>query len=178
MFTDPQRLALIAIARAAVIAQVMGQRIDPPAAFDFPAVAGAFVTLKRHGQLRGCLGTVECRRPLAEEVASCAASAARSDPRFSPVQPIELDDLDIEVSVLGPLERIDPRDPDAITIGRHGLVIEQDGRRGLLLPQVAVEWGWTRDQFLSQTCRKAGLRANAWQQGACVYRFDADVFGG
>ena len=92
-------------------------------------------------------------------------------------RPIEVD-LDVEVSVLGPLEEIDPRDPGVIEIGRHGLVVEQGHRRGLLLPQVATEWGWGRDQFLSQTCVKAGLPPDSWCRGATVYRFTADVFGG
>ena len=130
-----------------------------------PEATGAFVTLKRDGQLRGCIGTLECRRPLAEEIARVAVSAAREDPRFDALRPTELDDLDVEVSVLGPLEEIDPRDPGAIEIGRHGLVVEQGHRRGLLLPQVATEWGWDREQFLSQTCTKAGLPADCWQEG-------------
>ena len=82
------------------------------------------------------------------------------------------------VSAGGPLERIDPLDPDSIVVGRHGLVVEQGWRRGLLLPQVAPEWGWDREQFLAHTCRKAGLPPDAWRRGADVYRFEADVFGG
>jgi AmmeMemoRadiSam system protein A len=105
-------------------------------------------------------------------------SAAREDPRFAPVSPSELDDLDIEVSVLGPLEQIDPFAADAIVIGRHGLVVEQGRRRGLLLPQVATEWNMDRETFLGHTCAKAGLPADAWRRGATVYRFAADVFGG
>jgi uncharacterized protein (TIGR00296 family) len=115
---------------------------------------------------------------MAEEVARVAISAAREDPRFEPVRPAELDDLDVEVSVLGPLEAIDPGDAGAIEIGRHGLVVEQGPRRGLLLPQVATEWGWGPEEFLSQTCAKAGLPPDAWRRGARVYRFAADVFGG
>jgi hypothetical protein len=79
--------------------------------------------------------------------------------------------------VLGPIEPIDPLDPDAIIVGRHGLVVERGTHRGLLLPQVAPEWGWTRDQLLAQTCRKAGLAEDAWRHGARVYRFEAEVFG-
>jgi AmmeMemoRadiSam system protein A len=135
------------------------------------------VTLKRNGELRGCLGTLECKRPLEEEVARLAASTSHEDPRFEPVRVGELVDLRCEVSLLGPLEPIDPRAPDAIVIGQHGLVVEQGLRRGLLLPQVATEWNWNRDEFLSHTCRKAGLPADAWQRGARVYRFDAEVFG-
>ena len=141
------------------------------------AATGAFVTLKRKGELRGCLGTLECRQPLEDEVARLAASTSHEDPRFEPVRGWELADLHLEVSVLGPLEEIDPCDADAIVIGRHGLVVEQGWRRGLLLPQVATEWNWDRETFLAQTCRKAGLPRDAWQHGVKVYRFDAEVFG-
>jgi len=144
---------------------------------ELPTASGAFVTLKCDGELRGCLGTLECREPLAEEIARLARSTAHEDPRFDPVRPSELPHLRVEVSVLGPLELIDPLDPDAFVIGRHGLVVEQGRRRGLLLPQVATEWNWTRDEFLAHTCRKAGLPADAWKRGATVYRFDAVVFG-
>ena len=89
----------------------------------------------------------------------------------------ELSGTSLEISVLGPLEQIDPHLENALDIGRHGLVVEQGPRRGLLLPQVAVEWGFTREQFLDQTCRKAGLPRDAWRHGARVFRFDADVFG-
>ena len=177
MFTDRQQRALVDIARAAVTRCVTGGRIEIPAAAPFPEASGAFVTLKRNGRLRGCIGTLECRRPLAEEVARVAVSAAREDPRFQPLRAAELDGLDVEVSVLGPLERIDASDPAAIVIGRHGLVVEQGARRGLLLPQVATEWNWGREEFLAQTCIKAGLPADAWRHGATVYRFVADVFG-
>jgi uncharacterized protein len=177
MFTDAEQRALVGIARAAVTRSVTGLDAAAPALVVPRGASGAFVTLKRHGQLRGCIGTLECRRPLAEEIARVAVSAAREDPRFLPLKPSELDGLDIEVSVLGPLERIDPLDPEAITIGRHGLVVEQGKRRGLLLPQVATEWGWDREDFLAQTCVKAGLPRDAWRNGAVVYRFAADVFG-
>jgi AmmeMemoRadiSam system protein A len=180
LFTDAQQRSLVGIARAAVTEAITGRRTDRPSPDPLahvPAATGAFVTLKRGGQLRGCIGTLECRLPLADEIARVAVSAAREDPRFDPLRPEELDDLDVEISVLGPLEKIDPRDPSAIEIGRHGLVVEQGCRRGLLLPQVATQWGWDREQFLSHTCAKAGLPADCWQRGATVYRFAADVFG-
>ena len=177
MFTEDQQRALVEIARRAVQGSVTGAGTEKPAAMELPPATGAFVTLKKHGELRGCIGTLECRAPLPEEVARVAVSAAREDPRFEPVRASELDDLDVEVSVLGPLEPIDPFDRDAIEIGRHGLVVEQGSRRGLLLPQVATEWGWDRETFLSQTCVKAGLPQDCWRRGAKVYRFAADVFG-
>jgi hypothetical protein len=141
-----------------------------------PDASGVFVTIKCHGELRGCLGTLENRRGLVQEVARCAADSASEDPRFSAVSADELPDLQLEVSVLGPLERIEPG-PDSFSIGEHGLVVEQGAKKGLLLPQVATEWGWTPEQFLRQTCLKAGLSPDAWQRGAEVYRFSAEVFG-
>jgi AmmeMemoRadiSam system protein A len=176
MFTDAQKIALVNIAREAVKGAAAGA---PAATIDisgeFPEASGAFVTLKRGGRLRGCIGTLQCTRPLAEEVRRVAVSAAREDPRFSPLTPSELEDLEIEVSVLGPLEEIDPFDAAAFEIGQHGLVVEQGRRRGLLLPQVATEWNWNRETFLSQTALKAGLPAEAWRQGARVFRFFAEV---
>jgi len=177
MFTDRQKRELVALAREAVTAATGAAAPPVPAAGDFPEASGAFVTLKRGGRLRGCIGTLECRRPLPEEVARVAVSAAREDPRFSPVTAAELEGLEVEVTVLGPLEPIDPLDPDAFEIGRHGLVVESGYRRGLLLPQVAAEWGWGREEFLAQTCVKAGLPRDAWRQGATVYRFAGEVFG-
>jgi AmmeMemoRadiSam system protein A len=178
MFTEEQQRTLVEIARRAVARSVSGaQPGDVPAIANLPAATGAFVTLRKRGQLRGCIGTLECRRSLPEEVARVAVSAAQEDPRFEPVRASEIPDLDVEVSVLGPLEPIDPSDPDAIVIGRHGLVVEQGWRRGLLLPQVATEWNWNRETFLEQTCAKAGLPKDCWKTGAKVYRFAADVFG-
>ena len=179
MFTEPQKRALVDIARAAVTDAANGGsgRIVAAEAGECPEASGAFVTLKRDGRLRGCIGTLECRRSLAEEVARVATSAAREDPRFEPLRASELQGLDVEVSVLGPLEAIDPFDANAFEIGRHGLVVEQGMRRGLLLPQVATEWDWDRDQFLANTCIKAGLAPDAWRRGATVYRFSGEVFG-
>ena len=178
MFTEAQQRALVAIARDAVRGSVTGNAAAAPPVADLPDASGAFVTLKKHGELRGCIGTLECRRTLPEEVARAAVSAASEDPRFAPVRASELDELDVEVSVLGPLEQIDPMDPEAIVIGRHGLVVEQGARRGLLLPQVAAEWNMDRETFLAHTCAKAQLPPDAWRRGATVYRFAADVFGG
>jgi uncharacterized protein len=178
MFTDAQKRGLIETARSAVAGHLgRGTGSAAIAAADLPSASGVFVTLKRKGDLRGCIGTLECRRSLTEEVARCAVNAASEDPRFPPVRASELDDLSVEVSILGPLEQIDPHDRDAVVIGRHGLVVEQGWHRGLLLPQVATEWSWDRETFLAHTCRKAGLPPNAWKRGAIVYRFDAEVFG-
>lgn len=177
MLTEPQKHALVDLARRAVSAQVAGLPEPAPLDIGLPDASGVFVTIKRRGELRGCLGTLQCSRGLAAEVARCASDAVSEDPRFPPVAADELPDLSVEVSVLGPLEEIDPRESEAITIGRHGLVAELGPRRGLLLPQVAIEWGWTLTQFLRQTCLKAGLPGDAWQHDARISRFDAEVFG-
>lgn len=136
---------------------------------------GAFVSIHKQGDLRGCIGHIEANEPLGGVVARCAVAACSSDPRFPAVSASELPHLDIELSVLGPLERI--TGPDDFEIGRHGLVVEMGWHRGLLLPQVATEWNWDRETFLAQTCHKAGLARDAWKQGATVWRFEAEVFG-
>ncbi len=178
MLSPAERRALLRLARAAVIARVGGTAPPAPASEDVPEVhAGAFVTLRRlSGELRGCIGHIEADRPVGEVVAQVAASAATEDPRFTPVVAAELPTLALEISVMGPLERIDALDPKHVEIGRHGLVIEQGRHRGLLLPQVATEWNWDREQFLSHLCGKAGLPRDAWTTGATVYRFEAEVF--
>ena len=171
-----QRRYLLDLAREAITAAVSGTRPPAPEPADMPDASGVFVTIKKRGDLRGCLGTLRIRDGLAEEVIRCAAESATVDPRFPPVRAGEMPHLSIEVSVLGPQEAIAPRE-DAFTIGIHGLVVEHGAHRGLLLPQVAVEWGWTTEQFLRQTCVKAGLPPEAWRTGARLYRFAADVFG-
>jgi AmmeMemoRadiSam system protein A len=177
MLTPAERRALLELARAAVTARVAGGPPPDLSAEALPEVrAGAFVSLHRDRELRGCIGHIEADRPLAEVVARVAVSAATEDPRFPPVTPAELPLVDIEISVLGPLERIDPTDPKQIEVGRHGLLIDHQGRRGLLLPQVATEWGWDRETFLEHLCAKAGLPRDAWRRGALVYRFEAEVF--
>lgn len=176
MLNSAQKAALLELARRSIVARVCGDPFACPELPDFPDVTGVFVTIKRGGMLRGCLGTLENRHGLGQEVVRCAADTATEDPRFTPLTVDELDDLRLELSVLGPLEQIEPA-PGAFTIGVHGLVVEQGGRRGLLLPQVATEWNWTAEQFLGQTCVKAGLRADAWRHGALVSRFSAEVFG-
>ena len=135
---------------------------------------GAFVTLTEGGRLRGCIGYVEPVVPLWRAVREIAVAAAVSDPRFPPVTAGELESLRIEISALSPLERCD--DPVLVTVGRHGLVVRQGGRSGLLLPQVPEEQGWDREEFLDHTCRKAGLHPDAWRSGAELYTFTAQVF--
>jgi AmmeMemoRadiSam system protein A len=179
MLTDAQRTHLLSVARASIQHHLDGRGLGEGmlAQEALPDASGVFVTIKRRGELRGCLGTLQLRGSLVEEVARCARDSATEDSRFPPLSAGELPECAIEVSVLGPLEEIDPHAEQAIVIGRHGLVVEQGSRRGLLLPQVAVEWGWTPEQFLRQTCHKAGLPLEAWQQGARIFRFAAEVFG-
>ena len=141
----------------------------------FDACAGAFVTLHVSGALRGCIGTPEGRGPLGRVVAHCAAAAAREDPRFHPLRVVDLGALAIEISVLSPA--VPCTGPDDLVIGRHGVMVEERGRRGLLLPQVAAARNWAPATFLDQVCLKAGLKADAWRNGALIHFFEADVFG-
>jgi hypothetical protein len=137
---------------------------------------GAFVTLKKHGQLRGCIGFIEARKPSYETVRDMAQAAAFSDPRFSPVTQKEFEDLKIEISILTPLKKIS--DINEIEVGKHGLYIIKGFNSGLLLPQVATEYSWDRVTFLKETCRKAGLPFDAWKdKDAKIFIFSADVFG-
>lgn len=136
---------------------------------------GAFVTLKIDGSLRGCIGNIVGQGPLFETLARMARAAAFEDPRFAPLTETEFDRVDTEISVLSPVEECP--DPEAVVIGRHGLIVMRGTNQGLLLPQVAVEWGWDRETFLAQTCRKAGLPPNAWKEaGTRLLWFEAVVF--
>ncbi len=135
---------------------------------------GAFTTLHEDGKLRGCIGMVMAMKPLDETICEMARAAALEDPRFSPVTEAELERLKVEISVLSPMFEIAPED---VVVGRHGLMVSYGNRRGLLLPQVAPEWGWDRETFLAQTCRKAGLAADSWKKGAKLEAFTAEVFG-
>ena len=136
---------------------------------------GCFVTLKKQGELRGCIGNLIPRRPLYLTVQNVAISAAISDRRFLPLIKEELKDISVEISVLSPIEPI--ADVGEIEVGRHGLVIVEGQNQGVLLPQVATEENWDRDEFLRQICLKAGLPEDAWQEGAQLYVFTAEVFG-
>lgn len=136
----------------------------------------AFVTLTKQGQLRGCIGYTVAIEPLFQTVADCAVQAATADPRFPPVTADEMPDIHIEISVLTPLQKV--QSLNEIQVGRDGLMIFKGSYRGLLLPQVATEYGWDREQFLQQTCHKAGLPADAYKSAdAELYRFQAIIFG-
>ncbi len=136
---------------------------------------GAFVTIQKKGQLRGCIGYIKAYEPLHKTVEKMAAEAAFRDPRFPPVKEKELPELDIEISVLTPLRKI--TDVNEIEVGKHGIYIIKAGWSGLLLPQVATEYGWNRQTFLEHTCQKAGLPPNAWKEKDTeIYIFSADIF--
>jgi AmmeMemoRadiSam system protein A len=176
MTSDADRLRLLKIARDAIVAHVCGASVPAVDDVDLDGRrGGAFVTLHRGDQLRGCIGHIDARDLLTRVVARCAVSACSADPRFPAVTRLEIDHLSIELSILGPLEPI--RGADDVHIGRHGLVVEKAGLFGLLLPQVATEWRWTSEQLLEHTCRKAGLPPDGWKQGATLWRFEAEVFG-
>jgi AmmeMemoRadiSam system protein A len=135
---------------------------------------GAFVTLTRDGRLRGCIGYPLPIKPLAAAVAEMAVAAAFDDPRFEPVRAEELREIRIEISVLSLPVPID--DPRKVIVGRHGIIISKGSRKGLLLPQVPVEYGWDRETFLRHGCLKAGLSPDDWAKGARIEVFEAQVF--
>ncbi|MEA3466139.1 MAG: AmmeMemoRadiSam system protein A [Thermodesulfobacteriota bacterium] len=137
---------------------------------------GCFVTIKQNGNLRGCIGNFQSELPLFKEVAEMAVAAAGSDPRFYPLKIQDLDNISLQLSVLSPLVKID--NVDDIIVGKHGIYLELNHYRGVLLPQVATENHWDRTTFLNQTCAKAGLPSTAWQNGdADIYIFSAQIFG-
>jgi len=170
------RQAFLALARHTV-AKAAGREVgaEPSGIDDLPS-HGAFVTLHRRGRLRGCIGTFAASPSTAAVVREMAEAAALRDPRFHAVAPEEIDELDNEISLLTPLVTVE--DAATIEVGRHGICVERGYRRGVLLPQVAVEHGWDRETFLAQTCVKAGLPSDAWQDPATrIEVFEAVIFG-
>lgn len=174
--TKDERRELLEIARRAAASYVKEGKVpgERPGSPKLSEPGAAFVTLTHRGRLRGCIGYTEATSPLYRTVQECAVAAATEDPRFSPVKPGEIREIRIEISVLTPLVPIRPED---IEIGVHGLMVRKGSLRGLLLPQVATEYGWDRWAFLSNTCRKAGLPAGEWEKGAQLFSFTAEVFG-
>jgi len=174
-YSQEERILLLRLAHESILSALEGR--DFPLAPPNPHLAeprGVFTTLHLRGDLRGCVGYVLPVEPLYQAVAETARAAAFEDTRFYPVTLDEAGSLQIELSVLSPPK---PIAADAVEIGRHGLLIGRHGRRGLLLPQVPTEHHWDRITFLEQTCRKAGLPTDAWQQGATIEGFTAEVFG-
>ncbi len=178
MLSESERNILLRVARASIEAAV--HHVPPETDEEFPPplnrCAGAFVTLRIANELRGCIGFIEAVKPLVETVREAAARAALEDYRFAPLTAEELAGLDVEISVLSPMERIDHI--EAIEVGKHGLLVARGNFRGLLLPQVPVEQGWDREMFLNHATRKAGLPPHYWQlPGTELYAFTAEVFG-
>lgn len=179
MLTPNQRTLLLSIARTSIEAVLDGRRpvIDVSALDEeLTRPSGAFVSLHtKDGDLRGCIGSIHPVAPLCHAVSSSAINAAFRDPRFFPVTREELTDLHIEISVMSPIEIV--VEVETIEVGRDGLIISRGDRAGLLLPQVATEYGWDREKFLAQTCLKAGLLPESWRHPDCrIERFSAEVF--
>lgn len=177
MLTEEQKKSLLEIAKMTISEYIKEQTtpqindIDPA----FLEKRGAFVTLKKKGNLRGCIGRIVGDTQLVRVVQEMAIEAATRDPRFEPVREDELESIVLEISVLSPLKQI--FDIDEIEVGKHGLLIRKNFGSGLLLPQVATEYGWSKEEFLKHTCLKAGLPPDAWMKNAQIYIFSAEVFG-
>lgn len=171
------RAALLGIARGAVLARLgLGRPPPLPTAGRLAEAGGAFVSLHVRRELRGCIGTFRPSGSLAQTVAEMAVAAASEDPRFPPLSPADVPDLDVHVSVLGPLRRLE--DARALEVGRHGVVVRSGWHHGALLPRVATENGWDAPTFLKHVCLKAGLPARAWEDpGTQLEVFEADEFG-
>ncbi len=175
--TSDEKAELLRIARSVVEAKSSGKPLPYVSAFSekLEQRYGAFVSLYKKGMLRGCIGSLQADEPLYKTVEEMAQAAAFRDPRFRAVTEDELPYLDIEISVLTPLRQVET--PEEVQVGIHGLMIRKGFQSGLLLPQVAVERSWDRTTFLQETCRKAGLPADAWMDDdAEIYVFSADVF--
>ncbi len=169
---------MLTLARAAIVSALEDKPLSRAASepTSLSLCQGVFVTLEVHEKLRGCIGVIEPREPLRESIVHCAQSAALHDPRFSSLRAEELPDLVIEISVLSELF---PIALQQIQIGRHGLLVATENHRGLLLPQVATEHKLSREEFLEETCHKAGLPREAWRAPQTqIYAFTCEIFRG
>ena len=175
--TGAERCELLRLARESIRSAIEGSAAAP--VLELPTEAllapgGAFVTLRLDEELRGCIGALWPRDPLYRTVVRMAQASALEDPRFAPLQPAELAQVVIEISRLGPPR---PAEPEGVDPTRHGLYVVRETARGLLLPQVALRFAWTREQFLAETCVKAGLPADAWHHPeTALFVFEAEVF--
>jgi len=178
---DTQKQTLLKIARDMVESVILRKPIKRPQSDDpeLNAPCGCFVTLKNHGRLRGCIGQFTSDSPLIKLIAEMAKASATGDPRFmaDPITARELKQLDVEISVLSPLQRTD--EPLSLRLGVDGIYIKRGCASGCFLPQVATETGWSKEEFLSYCCaHKAGLTPDAWREAETeVFLFTADVFG-
>lgn len=177
MFSEAEKTTMLGIARDSIALRLglPTSEEPPPITPLMRAERGVFVTLRKEERLRGCIGNIEGRRPLHEAIADLALESAFGDPRFPSLTADEFPHIDIEISVLTELTVIE--NIDQITVGEHGLYIRKGFSSGLLLPQVATEYGWDRKTFIQQTCWKAGLPEDAWEKDAEIYIFGAEVFG-
>ena len=176
--TGEDRQMLIKIARETLELYIReGERPPlPEVKGNLNQVTGAFVTLSKKGRLRGCIGNMIGQAPLIQTIQNMAIAASTEDPRFPRVEPEEIADIDIEISVLSPMKRV--TDINEIEVGRHGIILGKGFSRGVLLPQVATEYGWDRETFLMQTCLKAGLSPDDWRDPETIIEiFSAEVFG-
>ena len=174
---EQQQKTLLRLARETIAQYARDRNVPevPSGEPAFEAPRAVFVTLHKRGMLRGCIGSLEARLPLAEAVRSSAVSAAFGDPRFPAVTAGEVDDLEIEISVLSPMRRVESA--DEITVGEHGVVVSQGMRSGVFLPLVATEQGWDRETMLNCLCaHKAGLPEDAWRRGCDLSVFTTQVF--
>ena len=177
LLTKKEKKELLKIARETIVGYVTNLKV-PVVVTASPGLnlsSGCFVTVKQKGELRGCIGNFVSDQPLYQLVQEMAVSAATRDPRFYPMKTDDLADFTIDISALSPLVKV--ASVDEIRVGTHGIYIVKKSYRGVLLPQVATEYGWNRDQFLQHTCIKAGLPEDAWQGECDIYRFSAQVFG-
>lgn len=149
------------------------KRAESPDFSDYPS-CGAFVTLHKKGKLRGCIGYTISQAPLEQTLKDAALAAAFSDPRFPPLELKELSEIDIEISLLSPPEKV--ISPYELELGRHGAILKNGFNTGLFLPQVATEQGWNLEQFMDHLCMKAGLSSSHWQTGEYeLFRFSAEI---
>jgi AmmeMemoRadiSam system protein A len=177
LLTKKEQRDLLKIARDTIVSYVTSSSVPAvvTASKGLNLESGCFVTIKQHDQLRGCIGNFISEQPLYRLVQEMAVSAATRDPRFYPMKQVDLEAFELEISVLSPLVQISS--VDEIQVGTHGIYLIKNSSRGVLLPQVASEYGWDRDTFLKHTCLKAGLPENAWQKDCEIYIFSALVFG-
>jgi uncharacterized protein (TIGR00296 family) len=180
MLTTEEGTIAVRLARSAIVARLSGESMETG---DLPRIfeekRGVFVTLHKNHDLRGCIGYPEPVMALSDAISDSAVSAALHDPRFPPVRSDEIAHIVMEVTVLTPPAKIDATPqylPKHIKIGKHGLIVKKGLYQGLLLPQVAEEWGFDAEEFLSQTCIKAGLPPDAWLAGAEVFSFEGQIF--
>lgn len=175
MLDEEQKKKLLKLARNSIVNYLKeGERteigVEDP---NLKREQGAFVTLKKHGKLKGCIGRIEASSPLYKVVSNMAIQSATGDPRFPSLKKDEVDDITIEISVMSKPKEVEKA--EEIEIGKHGLIVRKGAYSGLLLPQVATEHDWGKREFLENTCYKAGLPKNAWKE-AKVYKFSAEVF--